>query len=79
VLLGLFGEVEEPGLPLGELLEPDAAPPEVLPPDDGLLDMLELPEVPPAPALLFRSHPASTRARDAARMASSFMNPPITW
>jgi hypothetical protein len=33
--------------------------------------------VPPAPALLARSQPASARARDAARMASSFMNPPI--
>jgi hypothetical protein len=69
---------EEPGLPLGEELEPEAAPPDVLPElplvaEDGLLPEL----VPPAPALLARSQPASARARDAARMASSFMNPPI--
>jgi hypothetical protein len=75
-------EDEEPGLPLGEELAPEAAPPEVEPEellpeaDDGLLPM---PLVPPAPALLSRLHPASARARDAARMASSFMNPPIRW
>jgi hypothetical protein len=80
LLLGDFDEDDEPGLPLGEDDEPDAAPPEVDPEDelpvaeDGLLP-IEL--VPPAPALLSRLQPASARARDAARMASSFMNPPI--
>ena len=79
VLLGALDEDDEPGLPLGELLDPEAAPPEVDPeelPDaeDGVLLM---PLVPPAPALLPRSHPASARAREAARMASSFMNPPM--
>jgi hypothetical protein len=79
LLLEPFGEELEPGLPLGELDDPEAAPPEVAPDelplaDDGLLLALE-----PAPALLPRSQPASARARDAARMASSFMNPPLTW
>lgn len=80
LLLEPFGEALEPGLPLGEVVDPEAAPPEVAPDelplaDEGLLLALEL----PAPALLPRSHPASARAREAARMASSFMNPPLTW
>jgi hypothetical protein len=81
VELGDFAADEEPGLPLGEELEPEAAPPEVEPDelpeaaDDGVLPALVLPE----PALLSRLQPASARARDAARMASSFMNPPIRW
>jgi hypothetical protein len=79
VLLGALDEDDEPGLPLGELLDPEAAPPEVDPElepvaEDGLLPMLL---VPPAPALLPRSQPASARASEAARMASSFMNPPV--
>jgi hypothetical protein len=66
-------------LPLGDELPPEAAPPEVWPdelpaPDDGLFDMLdELPDELPAPALWSRLQPASARARDAARMASSFI------
>lgn len=77
-LLELFdGEF---GLPLGVELEPDVAPPEVVPElplaaDDGLFDALVLPE----PAFWSRWHPESARARDAARMASSLMNPPRTW
>jgi len=61
-------------LPLGDELPPEAAPPEVEPdelpeaPEDGLLDMLLLPEVPPAPALWSRLQPASASA---ARMRMS--------
>lgn len=72
--LGLFDDDEapdgEPGL-LGELLDPDELPEAA---DDGLLPMLL---VPPEPAFGLRLHPASARASEAARMASSFMNPPI--
>jgi hypothetical protein len=68
----------ELGLPLGVEVEPEEAPPEVVPEelplaaDEGLLEALLLPE----PALWSRLQPASARARDAARMASSLMNPP---
>ena len=75
MLLGLFDMLF--GLPLGEELEPEAAPPGRLglavPPeadDDGLLYALE----PPEPAFWPRLQPASARARDAATMASSFIN-----
>jgi hypothetical protein len=65
------------GLPLGEDVEPELAPPDVLPvelplaAEEGLFEALE-----PEPALWSRLQPASATARDAARMASSLMNPP---
>jgi hypothetical protein len=75
-LLGLFGAVELPlELPLLlPLMPPLGLLEEELPPDadDGLLDALE----PPA-ALWSRWHPARARARDAATIIRTFIDPPF--
>jgi hypothetical protein len=73
-LLGLFGVVLELPLLLLPLMPPLGLLGEELPPeaDDGLLDALE----PPA-ALWSRWHPARARARDAATIIRTFIDPPF--